>query len=190
MSQTLSLGRPRQPGSRPGLRLAGPLGPAFLFAALTIPVAAQAPAKFEIIGTAPYCDAIVVEGTNPRGASSSAPQGRRVILIDPDVMAALPYLTPFVLAHECAHHVLGHTSPRGLLREGHRFRQKELDADCWAAHRLGQANETDSVLAQIELFQSQDSVSPGPRYPAWRTRAKRMQACLDGTRKPPSAEAE
>ncbi|MEM8539166.1 MAG: hypothetical protein AAGF56_15055 [Pseudomonadota bacterium] len=177
---------PHQTGSkRPGLRKAGLWGPAFLLLAMAAPAAAQAPAQFEIIGSAPYCDATVVQGTNPRGASASAPQGRGVILIDPDVLADLPYLMPFVLAHECAHHVLGHTSPQGLLREGHAFRQKELDADCWAANHLAKVGEGPVVEEQIALFRDQKSDAPGPRYPAWQTRIKRMLACLDGTQPPP-----
>lgn len=122
-----------------------------------------------------------MEGPNPRGASSAAPQGRGVILYDPQVMAKLPYLKPFVLAHECAHHALDHTSPQGLLREGHLFKQKELDADCWAARILTEQGEQTIVEDQIALFLAQKTPSPGPRYPAWKTRAKRLQGCMDGS---------
>ncbi|MEM7060657.1 MAG: hypothetical protein AAF557_24005 [Pseudomonadota bacterium] len=145
------------------------------------PAVASDQSTYRIVGPAPYFSATIMEGPNPRGASVAAPQGKAVILIDPKVMVDLPYLEPFVLAHECAHHVLNHTSPQGLLREGHLFKQKELDADCWAAHTLADRGEGTIAEGQIALFLEQTTPSPGPRYPAWRTRAKRMQGCMDGT---------
>lgn len=133
--------------------------------------------EFRIAGTAFYCEATIVIGPNKRGASSAAPQGKAVILYDPEIMATLPYLEPFVYAHECAHHALGHTSPAGLLREGHAFREKELAADCWAAETLVASGEANIVREQIELFRSQADQRSGPRYPLYTERAAKLAAC-------------
>ncbi len=133
--------------------------------------------KFRIAGAPIYCDATIIIGPNQRGASSAAPQGKPVILYDPNIMETLPYLQAFVYAHECAHHELGHTSPAGLLREGHAFREKELAADCWAAETLVAAGEAAIVRQQIELFRSQTDQRSGPRYPLYVERAEKLAAC-------------
>lgn len=152
------------------------LAPWVLASALLWPMTGIAQ-NFEIIGPAPYCDATIVHGPNDRGASSAAPQGRAVILYDPRLMPQLPYLEPFVMAHECAHHVLGHTSPEGLLREGFQFQEKELAADCWAARELAERGEDDVVADQIALWHGQDSDRPGPRYPTWAERIDKLREC-------------
>lgn len=133
-----------------------------------------------MLGPAAYCTATVMEGPNPRGASAATPRGENIILIDPAVMAGLPYLRPFVMAHECAHHALGHTTPQGLLRAGSEFRRKELDADCWAAKRLAKAGKLQVVNDQIALFEAQTSAAPGPRYPSWADRITKLEACAQG----------
>lgn len=145
--------------------------------AATAAAGTETPA-FRILGQANFCDATVMEGPNPRGASSAAPQGRQMILIDRGVLADLPYLHPFVMAHECAHHALGHTTPEGLLREGYVFRKKELDADCWAARTLAEDGQLAIVYDQMNLFRSQPTESPGPRYPTWQDRIDRMASCI------------
>lgn len=135
------------------------------------------PQGFSIEGPAPYCDATVLRGPNPRGASSAAPTGAPMILVDPAVLAGLPYVRPFVMAHECGHHALGHTSPAGLLREGSEFREKELAADCWAAAALVAAGDHAPLQEQIAIFQARGDSRPGPRYPRFGERAERMAAC-------------
>ncbi|MEM1297957.1 MAG: hypothetical protein AAGH68_01665 [Pseudomonadota bacterium] len=147
-----------------------------MVAALFWPAAGMAQG-FKIIGPAPYCDATILHGPNERGASSAAPQGRAVILYDPRLMPQLPYLEPFVMAHECAHHALGHTSPEGLLREGFQFQEKELAADCWAARELTARGEADVVAEQIALWDRQDTDRPGPRYPTWAERIDKLREC-------------
>lgn len=137
-------------------------------------------AEFEVQGDAPYCDAIVVHGPNPRGASASAHTGRSMILIDPSVLDKLPYVRSFVLAHECGHHALGHTSPQGFLLEGFLFKDKELAADCWAAKTLIEAGQGHVVERQIGLFEQRKDLRPGPRYPAWRERVAKMRECTNG----------
>ena len=135
-------------------------------------------AEFRIQGDAPYCDAVVVHGPNPRGASASAHTGRSIILIDPSVLDKLPYVRGFVLAHECGHHALGHTSPQGFLLEGFLFQDKELAADCWAAQTLSKAGQGTIVEQQIALFEARKDRRPGPRYPAWRKRVEKIRECL------------
>lgn len=132
---------------------------------------------FTLIGPAPYCAATVIHGPNGRGASSAAPQGRAMILWDPAVMDTLPYLEAFALAHECAHHELGHTSPAGMLKEGYHFRKKELAADCWAARTLTERGENDVLTEQIALWQAQTAEATDPRYPSWAERIDTLRRC-------------
>lgn len=156
------------------------------FAALSVAAASQgnaampdppAPA-FEVIGAVPYCSAMLIHGDNPRGASASAAGGKQVIVFDPVVMRSLPYSRAFTLAHECAHHLLRHTSIAGLLREGHDFQAKELAADCMAAELLIANGEKAEALAQRDRFQSLGDTKPGPRYPSFERRAAELTRCM------------
>lgn len=63
---------------------------------------------------------------NDVGMARIAPTGEPVILLNPNVLVMLPPAVQlFWYAHECAHHVLGHTLGMPQLRN-------EMDADCWA----------------------------------------------------------
>ena len=151
----------------------GLLGAVLAF--LATPVHGQ---EYRLIGPAPYCNATVIEGPNPRGASSSTQTMGAVILIDRDVLAKMPFEFEFVLAHECGHHLLGHTSIEGMLRQEFQFRDKELAADCWGARMLNDAGEVDILTRQLATFRTQGDARSIPRYPTFRERAERLHECI------------
>lgn len=63
---------------------------------------------------------------NDVGKAWIAPNGAPVIFLNPRVLSTLPRAVQlFWYAHECAHHVLGHTLGMPQMRS-------EMDADCWA----------------------------------------------------------
>ena len=141
------------------------------------PTAQAKGAAYRIVGAAHYCDATIVFGPNQRGASAAAPRGNRIILYDPEIMPTLPYKKEFVIAHECGHHALEHTSPLGSLREDSPFKTKELNADCWAASALATAGRQDIIRDQIEMFLAQSEPVSGSRYPTYRERAEKLEEC-------------
>lgn len=85
-----------------------------------------------------FCGLPVVVGYDPQTATARKDQfGQKYIHIDPSAMSNWTNSRIFVLAHECAHHLLGHTDPLGELeRFSGGTAKQELEADCWAAKSL------------------------------------------------------
>jgi len=86
----------------------------------------------------------------------------------------------FLIAHECAHHLLGHTAPAGLNRRAARggVEDQELSADCWAAEALAGAKFPDDIRFVADMFYRQGLYSPGSGYPAGVQRSTVIYHCL------------
>ncbi len=78
-----------------------------------------------------FCGLPVVVGNDAQSASARKDQfGRKFIHVDPNVMSNWSMSRMFVLAHECAHHLLGHTNRIGELERYYGGTSKqELEAD-------------------------------------------------------------
>ena len=80
--------------------------------------------------------------------------GQPIIAYNPTAMKRLhPITRIYVYYHECAHHVLGHTS-------GHRPPTREADADCWAIKymaRRGLLNWRGLRYIQRDIIKSRGS---------------------------------
>lgn len=102
-------------------------------------------------------------------------QGRLTIVANPKVMAAFqPATRWFWLAHECAHHQLGHTL-------GHYGPEREQEADCLAAKQMVKNNQmsgNDLQAIEDDISQVQSSSAaylPGPARTAEITDCVRAQ---------------
>ncbi|OEJ64388.1 M48 family metalloprotease [Magnetovibrio blakemorei] len=102
-------------------------------------------------------------------------QGRPFIIANPQVMAAFkPATRWFWLAHECAHHQLGHTL-------GHYGPDREQQADCLAAKQLVKNNQmggSDLQAIEDDISKVESSSSahlPGPARAAEITDCVRSQ---------------
>ena len=105
----------------------------------------------------------------------------KLIVLDPVLtLPAQAGHRRFLIAHECAHHLLGHTTRDGLkerrLNKG--VEDQELSADCWAAEAL--ANSTHSADSRFvaDMFFRQGLYSPGSGYPSGVQRSTVIYHCL------------
>jgi hypothetical protein len=136
-----------------------------------------------------FCGVPVVVVPNPQTASAARDQfGRPVIYVDPGVMANWTMSRMFALAHECAHHKLGHTLPQGMwFRNTQHWatRQQELAADCWAAKALAEIEDRGDLQRTIMQFASQGAMAYGA-YPTGAERARNVARCagIDPAPKP------
>lgn len=148
---------------------------AFVLMALPSPALAQMFAGFD-----QFCQVPVVVVPNPQGASAARDQlGNPVIFVDPGVMANWTMSRKFVLAHECGHHVRGHTLPEGMWfrnMQAWATRQQELEADCWAAKQLAATQDTRELERMITQFAGQGPMPQGP-YPSGTERAQMVARC-------------
>ena len=142
------------------------------FLCLLLPPAGQAQ---QWIGNAP-CGVPMALYPNPQGAVATIAWGQPVILIDPNQLGN-PLWEEFLVAHECAHHVRGHTLPQGMW-----FRnmtvwatsQQELEADCFAASVVSPR----AAQFAAELFATTQGPMPsGPGYPTGFQRAANILQC-------------
>lgn len=129
-----------------------------------------------------FCGLPVIVGSDSMTATARKdPAGNKYIHIDPGAMANWTISRIFTLAHECAHHRLGHTNSLG---EAERFAggtaRQELEADCWAAKKL-RSNGYDSEVQRM-VFESyqQGHFSGGVGYPSGVERARNIASCADG----------
>lgn len=127
-----------------------------------------------------FCIAPIVEAQNPHGASAARDQfGNPVIYVDPEFMRHWAMSRIFVLAHECAHHMLGHTLPQGMWFRTNQVwatRQQELNADCWAAQQLSLLGDIEGLKKVIVQFSSQGS-QPQGSHPSGAERAGTIANC-------------
>ncbi len=136
----------------------------------TLPVSAQT-----WIGTAP-CGVPMALAPNPQGASATIAWGQPVIIIDPNQLGN-PLWEEFLMAHECAHHVIGHTLPTGMWWRSMAVwatAAQELQADCWAAQRV---SAQAARLAANYFAQAQGPMPSGPGYPTGFQRAQNIIQC-------------
>lgn len=110
------------------------------------------------------------------------PRHGPVIWLDPTL--SLPHQRMhrlFLIAHECAHHRLGHTTPRGLkLRAGlNGVPDQELSADCWAAEALTRAGHERMARLIGDQMYRKGLYSPGARYPSGVQRSTMIVHCID-----------
>lgn len=107
--------------------------------------------------------------------------GRPVIILDPVLeVESERHRRMFLIAHECAHHRLGHSVKREQRKRKllpKLVRDHELSADCWAAETLAQAGENRAVRVMEDRFFRAGLYSPGGGYPAGVQRASIIREC-------------
>ena len=133
------------------------------------------------VGFADFCGLPVVVGNDPQIATARTDNtGQKFLHVDPGAMENWTASRMFTLAHECAHHVLGHTNALGQME---RFNggtaKQEVEADCWGARKLAQVGQTADINGTVLQFASQGHFS-GSGYPSGMERANRIISCLGG----------
>ena len=163
-----------------------------MFIALIFTLFAQAPkvyAQAMFAGYAQFCGVPVVVTPNPQTASAAMDQaGNPVIYIDPGAMANWTTSRIFTIAHECGHHMRGHSLPQGMWFRNTTFwgtKQQELEADCWAAGQLAGVLATQDLQRMIMQFASQGSMPQG-NYPSGMERATVVARCAGIPFSPPA----
>lgn len=106
--------------------------------------------------------------------------GNPVIIYNPMVaQAAGPDASRFFLAHEEAHHALGHVQASAYagawLHQG-----MELEADCAAARTLAANDDMAAVWAAADALGRQGGMSNDMLHPPGAVRAQRVLACAQG----------
>lgn len=130
------------------------------------------------VGYDAFCGIPVYAGQNPQIATAEKDQfGNPIIHIDPSALANISSSRLFTLAHECAHHKLGHTSALG---EKERYfggtRKQELEADCWAARELSNHNLVGDLQFQMMTNLASGHFA-GNGYPSGGERAQNILSC-------------
>jgi hypothetical protein len=140
-----------------------------------------------------FCGLPIIVAPNPQGASASTDQfNRAAIYVDPSIMADATASRMFTIAHECAHHRLGHTLPQGMWFRNSQYwatKQQELAADCWAAEQLKNTQGMQDVERAIRQFVSQGSAAQG-NYPSGLERAYAAAGCAGVRVQPPGMSCE
>ncbi len=96
----------------------------------------------------------------------------------------------FLIAHECAHHLQGHTSVKGLQnrRKDKGVEDQELSADCWAAEALALTDYAANVKFIADAFYRKGLHSPGSGYPSGVQRSTMVYHCLQSARRQKAAK--
>lgn len=120
------------------------------------------------------------------------PRLGKIIVLDPLLTyPAQEAHRRFLIAHECAHHVLGHTSINGL-RNRTKLKgveDQELSADCWAAEALATTEHSADAGFMVDSFYRKGLYSPGSGYPSGVQRSTMIYHCLKSAqRRKASAE--
>jgi hypothetical protein len=135
-----------------------------------------------------FCGVPVVVAQNPQDASAARDQaGNPVIYVDPGVMNNWTMSRMFALAHECGHHVLGHTLPQGMWFRNTQYwatKKQELEADCWAAQQLVSISDEQDLRNMILYFLNKGPMPQGP-YPSGTERANTVARCAGISIAPP-----
>ena len=149
---------------------------ALMFSAIPYAAGAQVFAGYDA-----FCGLPVVVNYDPQVATARTDQyGNKFIHVDPGVMANWTHSRMFTLAHECAHHLLGHTNPLGAqerFRGG--TRRQELEADCWAAQALQGVGHSFDINRAMLQHASDGHFSAGG-YPSGTERAQNILQCVSG----------
>lgn len=126
-----------------------------------------------------FCGLPVIVGHEPQIATARTnAYGKKFIRIDPSAMSNWSMSRLFTLAHECAHHLLGHTNSLG---KAERFyggtAKQELEADCWAARKLQSIGYHNDITRTILQHAHTGHFSTGG-YPSGKQRANNILSCL------------
>ena len=120
--------------------------------------------------------------------------GDALIVLDHSLQyPAQRYEHNFLASHECAHHLLGDTSPAGThARRTIRgaISEQELRADCWAAEFMGTLGRDQDVKRMAEELYRRGRVSAGGGYPSGYDRAVTVQRCWQKGRRSGSPEPD
>lgn len=135
-----------------------------------------------------FCGLPVIVGSDPQLASARRfADGRPYLHVDPGVAANWSASTMFTVAHECAHHLLGHTTAMGTVqRYRGGTRQQELAADCWAAATLRRHGLVSDLNRTLFERASQGHFPPGQGYPSGAERAQAILTCAGASPRPPT----
>ncbi len=133
-----------------------------------------------------FCGLPVFVESTPQDAVATIRNGKRVILVDPNVITNWKLSRIFALAHECGHHKLGHLSRSEQFSRQHMnaTRRQELKADCWAARALASNGYFNDIKRTIMQNVSQGPIMQGP-YPSGMERATYIAKCARIKIKPP-----
>ncbi len=124
----------------------------------------------------------IVQHTGMGACAWFTPDRRRVIFVDPGWRERHSRATyDFTIAHETAHHVLGHvdqydTAHRYGFTRPYGAREMELQADCAAAYyfvRVGRAGEIDEAVRGLRSAMGSGDES----HPDFSVRVRRIQEC-------------
>lgn len=91
----------------------------------------------------------------------------------------------FLAAHECAHHLLGDTTPESILARQTVIgvvAMQELRADCWAAEFLASAGLDQDLKKMAESLYRLGRGKPGGGYPSGVERAVQLRHCWKTSR--------
>lgn len=130
-----------------------------------------------------FCGLPVVVGRDAQTATARTDEyGNKFIHIDPAAMNNWTVSRMFTLAHECAHHLIGHTSQLGQLeRFSGGTAKQELEADCWAARKLASIGFDHDISRTILDHANAGHFSAGG-YPSGSERANNILNCVSDNR--------
>lgn len=130
-----------------------------------------------------FCGLPVIVGQDPQVATARTDQyGNKFIHIDPAALNNWTVSRMFTLAHECAHHLIGHTSKLGQLeRFSGGTAKQELEADCWAARKLASIGFDHDISRTILEHANAGHFSTGG-YPSGTQRANNILHCAGASR--------
>jgi hypothetical protein len=142
---------------------------------LLLPATSQAQTMFA--GYDDFCGVRVIVAPTPQQTVASQDAQGPILLVDPFVLTNLTTSRVFAIAHECAHHKLGHFSVTGAAKQPfNATHQQELDADCFAARNLV-ANGYGEDLQRATLHYAADGARPQGPFPYGVERANQVATC-------------
>ncbi len=149
---------------------------------LATPVAAQTYEGATFSGYDEICGYdIRIERTAYLSEARSKAGDTPVIVIDPTLLKPKQgFHRTFLIAHECAHHKMAHTTRGGLAKRftaRNGIRDQEMSADCWAAETLTRAGLLPPLLNIADQFFRRGFVSPGGGYPSGIQRSNVIRHC-------------
>jgi len=128
------------------------------------------------------CGYPVIIGSTPSVSEARRTRdGRPIIILDRILTRpAEARRRMFLIAHECAHHVMGHVSvvARRERAASHKVvRDQEMSADCWAAETLARAGLDPVIQTIADRFYRAGLYSPGGGYPSGVQRSTIIREC-------------
>lgn len=126
---------------------------------------------------------IVIRPTRSVSQAIVTFQGDALVILDPVLEERTESIRRiFLIAHECAHHVLGHTTGTALEQRGRSariIRDHEMSADCWAAEYLTRVGVERPVQVMANRFHRAGLYSPGGGYPSGIQRSTIIRHCAE-----------